>query len=116
MTGAATMAVEVERRRTPRVAVGAAHTVQIELRHRVQMVDISQSGALFICELRLPVGARAQLRTGLGAAPFATEVVVRRHDERPATERRAAHRGRSFATMDEGSRRGLEQFLRRASE
>lgn len=104
-----------ERRRAPRVSVGPSQTVQMELRLRVQMVDISQSGALFVCDVRLPVGARGRLRTGLAAAPFATEVVVKRHHERTASDRRVGLGG-SFSTMDEQSRRSLEQFLRRASE
>ena len=109
------MAVPVERRRSPRVNVGPNQIVHVELRHRVRMMDISQTGALFACDVGLPVGSRAQLRTGLASTSFSTEIVVKRQDERPAVDRRTAL-GATFTTMDEESRRGLEEFLRRASE
>jgi c-di-GMP-binding flagellar brake protein YcgR len=109
------MTNEIERRRTPRISVKPDHSVQVELRHRVRVVDISQSGVLVSCDAPLPVGVRGQLRTGLAAAPFAPEVVVERQDERAAADRQT-RLGSKFSAMDEQSRRSLEQFLRRSSE
>ena len=42
----------IERRRTPRIDIHADETVRLELRHRVQLLDISQSGALLGTEAK----------------------------------------------------------------
>ena len=102
----------IERRKTPRVEVKAHDMVRLELRHRVQMLDISQSGALIACETLLPVGVRGHLRASLGAQPFAAEVAVRRHHTRHAVRGQTSV-GAMFGTMDERSRRSLELFLPR---
>lgn len=102
----------IERRKTPRVEVKAHDMVRLELRHRVQMLDISQSGALIACETLLPVGTRGHLRAGLASQPFASEVAVRRHHPRQAT-RGLTSLGAMFGGMDERSRRSLELFLPR---
>ena len=109
------MSRSVERRRTPRVEMRAEEVVRLELRHRVQLLDISQSGALIGCEAGLPVGTRAQLRAGLGSAPFSAEVAVKRHHVKRAP-RGQVGLGTQFASMDERSRDHLEQFLRRGKD
>ena len=105
-----------ERRRHARANVPAGEDVQFEVRHRVRLLDISLSGALLACDAGLPLGAVGQVRAALSAAPFTADLQVRR--QHPA----GAHRppqpalGTMFLSMDEVSRRSLEQFLRRASE
>src|SRR3954451_6520067 len=67
-----------ERRQTPRVAVGGDIECRLDLRTRVRLLDISLTGALLGAELAVPVGASAQLRSGLGASAFRSDVQVRR--------------------------------------
>lgn len=102
----------IERRKTPRVELEIHESVRLELRHRVQLLDISQSGALLGCETGVPIGTRGQLRAGLGAAPFTAEVDVRRHQTRKLAKGQLGL-GSQFAAMDERSRQNLDQFLRR---
>jgi hypothetical protein len=102
-----------ERRRMPRVAVDDGLECRLEVRTKIRLVDISLSGALVAGEAALPVGTRAQLRAGVGPAPFAPEVQVKRQVDRTG---RDAALGTVFVGMDERSRRSLEEFLRKASE
>ena len=104
-----------ERRRTPRTEVGDSVECRLELRTRVRMVDISLTGALLATDLELPVGASAELRSGLGAGAFHTVVQVRRNVELSARVPMKGL-GASFTTMGERSRRSLEEFLRKASQ
>jgi hypothetical protein len=103
----------IERRKTPRIEMRAGDLVTLELRHRVQMLDISQSGALIACETLLPVGTRGHIRAGLAAQPFSAEVAVRRHHPRQAQGRGFVSLGAVFGGMDDRSRRSLELFLPR---
>jgi hypothetical protein len=105
----------VERRRYPRVDAPAGLMVRVGLRHTVQLLDISLSGALLACDTPLPAGVRGRLRAGLASDPFTADLLVRReHPRTPA----ALHTGLGalFVSMDDASRRSLERFLRRASE
>ena len=104
-----------ERRQTPRISVGNDIERRIDLRTRVRLIDISLSGALLAAELALPVGASAQLRSGLGSSAFRSDVQVRRTVALPAGVTLNGL-GSVFTTMDERSRRGLEDFLRKASQ
>jgi c-di-GMP-binding flagellar brake protein YcgR len=88
---------------------------RLELRQRVQLLDISQSGALLACEGGLPVGSRGQFRAGLAAMPFSAEVSVRRQQVRSPAKKQVSL-GTQFASMDERSQQSLDQFLRRAKE
>ena len=81
----------------------------------IRLLDISLSGALLAGEAPLPVGTRAQLRAGVGPAPFAPEVQVQRQVDRGGREANPAL-GAVFVGMDDSSRRSLEEFLRKASE
>jgi c-di-GMP-binding flagellar brake protein YcgR len=105
----------IERRRTPRIDLEADESVRLELRQRVQLLDISQSGALLGCEAGLPVGTRGQLRAGLSAAPFSAEVAVKRHHPR-APAKGQVGLGTQFASMDDRSRQNLDQFLRKGKD
>jgi len=105
----------VERRRVPRVAVDDGLECRLEVRSRIRLVDISLTGALLAGDAALPVGTRAQLRAGVGPAPFAPEVEVSRQADRQGRETNPAL-GAVFVGMDERSRRSLEDFLRKASE
>jgi hypothetical protein len=104
-----------ERRRLPRVEVEDGLECRLEVRARIRLLDISLSGALLAGEAPLPVGTRAQLRAGVGPAPFAPEVQVRRQVDRAGREANPAL-GAVFVGMDDRSRRSLEEFLRKASE
>ena len=89
--------------------------IRIELRHRVQLLDISMSGALIACGVKLPLGTRGHFHAGLGSTPFNADVVVRRHHARPAQQSQVVLAA-IFSSMDQRSRDHLEQFLRRGSE
>lgn len=105
----------VERRRTPRVELRSDEVVRLELRHRVRLLDISQSGALIACEAGLPVGTRGHFRAGLATLPFSAEVAVKRHQLR-STVRGQVGLGTLFASIDERSQRHLAQFLQRGKD
>ena len=106
------MTERIERRKSPRVELIGHPMVRLELRHRVQMLDISQSGALIACETMLPVGTRGHIRAGLAAQPFAAEVAVRRHHPRQAPKGYTSL-GAMFGGMDDRSRKSLDMFLPR---
>ena len=89
--------------------------IRVGLRHRVQLLDISLTGALIACETRLPVGTRGQFSAGIAAVPFTAEVVLSRLHPRPAPGGQTGM-GAAFAAMDDRSRAHLETFLRRGSE
>ena len=107
----------IERRRTPRAELRVNEVCRLELRHRVQLLDISQSGALLGVEGAggLPVGSRGQFRAGLAAMPFSAEVMVRRQHVRSPAKKQVTV-GTQFAVMDERSKQNLDQFLRRAKD
>ena len=86
--------------------------IRLELRHRVQVMDISQSGALVACDTRLPVGTRAQVHWELAGLPFTAEVAVRRHHAKAAASGHLTI-GAQFGLVDDRSRRHLNEFLRR---
>jgi len=92
--------------------------IRIEVRHRVQLLDISMSGALMACAVKLPLGTRGRFHAGLGSAPFSADVVIRRHHARQAAAHTQAGLGLAaiFSSMDQRSREHLEQFLRRGSD
>jgi c-di-GMP-binding flagellar brake protein YcgR len=104
-----------ERRRTPRVELHQDEDLRLELRHRVQLMDISQTGALVGCETPLPVGTRGQIRIGLGSEPFIAEVAIKRHHAK-SVRRGQVGMGTMFGSMDDRSKRQLELFLQRAKE
>jgi len=104
-----------ERRKYRRVEVADDETVRVELRHRVQLLDISVTGALIACEAKLPLGTRGQFTAGLADTPFTAQLVVGRHHPREVQHGQIGL-GASFGTVDEQSREHLEQFLRRGSE
>ena len=104
-----------ERRQAPRVAVDSGIECRLDLRTRVRLLDISVSGALLAAELAVPAGASAQLRSALGPNAFRSEVQVRRSLALPAAMPQNGVAA-MFTTMDERSRKSLEDFLRKASE
>lgn len=109
------MAPTVERRQTPRVDVNGGESLTFELRHRVQLLDISQTGALVGCDTAVPVGTRGQLRAGIAAHTFCAQVDVRRHHPK-APVRTHFGMGTAFGSMDEKNRRFLDEFLQRARD
>jgi c-di-GMP-binding flagellar brake protein YcgR len=105
-----------ERRREPRVEVPEALECRLEMRTRVRLLDISLSGTLLASEAPLPVGTRAQLRTGVASSTFSPSVEVQRAMDRHHGRDQVLALGAVFTDMDEQSRRSLEAFLRKASE
>jgi c-di-GMP-binding flagellar brake protein YcgR len=105
------MSQRIERRRTPRTELPDEEVCGVEIRQRVRLLDISQSGVLVSGEAPLPVGTRGQLRAGLAALPFSADIAVRRHAGGPAHPQGSM--GAQFAAIDERSMRYLEQFLMR---
>lgn len=101
-----------DRRRSPRVVLPEDEECSLQLRTRVRLVDISASGALVEAEMPLPIGATGQLRFALAGAAYAPTVQVRR---RAASAARELNLGTVFTSMDETSRRRLEEFLRKAT-
>ena len=88
--------------------------MRVGLRHRVQLLDLSLTGALIACDTKLPVGTRGQFSAGLAAVPFTADLVLNRHHPRPASKGLTGM-GAAFAAMDARSRKHLEQFLSRGS-
>ena len=109
------MAEVVERRRTPRVELTADESLRLELRHRVQLLDISQTGALVGCDVAVPVGTRGQLRAGIAAHTFIAEVDVKRHHPK-APVRTQFGMGAAFGAMDDRNRKFLDEFLTRTRD
>ena len=105
----------IERRQSPRIALDGAVQCRLDLRTRVRMLDISLTGALLASELPLPSGAAAEFRSGLGSQAFRTEVQVQRAVALTAGALTNGI-GAMFTTMDDRSRRSLEEFLRKASQ
>lgn len=104
-----------ERRQWPRATLHEALDCRLEVRSRVRLLDISLTGALVAGEVPLPIGTRAQLRSGIASGTFTPDVEVRRVSK-PAGRVPASGMGAVFVAMDERSRRSLEQFLKKASE
>jgi hypothetical protein len=104
-----------ERRQTPRIACDDGIECRLDLSMRVRLLDISLTGALLAAELPLPVGVSARLRSDLGASAFRSEAQVRRSAGLPPGVPLKGL-GAAFTTMDERSRRSLEDFLRKASQ
>lgn len=101
----------LERRRSPRVAVIDEHC-RLHVRARVRLVDLSASGALMASEVPLPVGSTGQLRFALGGDAFCPSVQIRR---RAGITSRELLLGGAFISMEDRSRRRLEEFLKRAT-
>jgi hypothetical protein len=109
------MALMVERRRTPRVELNADESLRLELRHRVQLLDISQTGALVGCDAAIPIGTRGQLRAGIGAQTFSAEIDVKRHHSTPPVRTQFGI-GTAFGNMDDRNRTFLDAFLPRVRD
>jgi len=103
-----------DRRQSPRATLGKGVECRLELRTRVRLLDISQSGTLLGTDVKLPVGTKAQLRSGILATTFAPEVQVKRIAE-PSSRSSTLGLGTAFTSMDERSRKSLEEFLKKAS-
>jgi hypothetical protein len=105
----------IERRQWPRATLRERLECRLELRGRVRLLDISLTGVHVAGDVTLPIGAHAQLRSGIASGSFTPDVEVRRISE-PAGRVPATGLGAVFLAMDERSRRSLDQFLRKASE
>jgi c-di-GMP-binding flagellar brake protein YcgR len=107
--------IQTERRKSHRIEMPPDEGIRIEVRHRVELLDISMSGALMACAVKLPLGTRGRFHAGLGSKPFSADVVIRRHHARHAPHTQVGLAA-IFSSMDQRSREHLEQFLRRGSD
>jgi hypothetical protein len=103
----------VERRRYRRVVPGEPLDCRIVVRARVQLLDLSHTGALLAADASLPVGLSGQLTTVLGGAPVATAVQVL--GSRPPRHQGGRAIAARFRAMDDDSRVRLENFLSKAN-
>jgi hypothetical protein len=103
----------LERRRDPRVPMGADLSVGLPMALTVRLVDISAGGVLLSSSQKLNIGQRARLRTTLGADPFNVEIEVRRVAEGgPEGNGRGRYRvGAIFTALDEIANRSVSHFL-----
>ena len=104
----------LDRRRTPRVAVGGGQQVGVPMALTVRLVDISGGGVLISSPQRMAIGQRARLRTTLGSKALNVEVEVRRVSEQQGEGNgRGRYRlGAIFVQPDESARDSVHQFLR----
>lgn len=100
-----------ERRRTPRVPLPPEEQCVFQVRTRVRLLDISLSGALVSSDIPVPPGSSGQLRFALAGSSYAPAVQVRRRAPGTDADLRL---GTMFTSMDDISRRRLEDFLRKA--
>ena len=108
------MTPAIERRRSPRVAVTGRGEIHVAVRQPVRLLDISLSGALFACDLPLPIGARGRLIATAPGGPLTAPFCVNRRRLEPISDSFTV--AATFTEIDETNLRSLEQFLRRASE
>jgi c-di-GMP-binding flagellar brake protein YcgR len=101
-----------DRRRSPRVMLPQDEECSLQLRTRVRLLDISATGALVEADVPLPVGVRGQLRFALAGTTFTPTVQIRR---RAGSQAREMNLGTMFTSMDDTSRRRLEEFLKKAT-
>ena len=104
-----------DRRQQPRAMPPEPFECRLEVRARVRLVDISLTGAMLATDVPLPIGTPGQLRSNVGVTAFAPAVQVRRIAA-PAGRASGAAVGAMFTSMDERSRRSLEEFLKKASD
>ena len=102
-----------ERRRAPRIDISEAFECRFEMRARVRLIDISASGLLLHSDAALPVKSAGQLKAVLASERFSPELEVRRSVPLPRNE--GTQLGMVFLGMDDGSRKSLEAFLRKAT-
>jgi hypothetical protein len=112
MAGAVTRSVpaETERRQWPRVPPASGTEMNRPEWSTVTVLDISVSGVLFLAPARMALGAKAQLRLRLGDNSFVGDIEIRRSD-RYQTPSGGYRIGAAFASLAEGSRASLEDFI-----
>lgn len=103
-----------ERRQAPRVPPAMESECRLPLRLRVRLLDISLDGALLAGDTLVPKGSTTRVRMALGYRGFDADGEVRRIAEPQMNGTASAAVGVSFMSMDEHSRRSLEEFVRRA--
>ena len=106
-------AQNIERRLQPRWRTRDGVYCQLHVRTKVRVIDISGSGVLFGTDFPLPIGTDARLRSVIGSGAFAPAIEVRR--VAPSSAQRENALGAIFTSMDDHSRRSLENFLKLAS-
>ncbi len=111
-------APDSERRRFPRARI-PDHTLTVLAASHVRLLDINSRAVLLACPSDMPAparGDRAVLTMVLGAAPFSSEVEIRRAEpivgEGATRERRVAA---MFVGMTPTNRSAVEQFLGKAT-
>jgi hypothetical protein len=105
-----------ERRRTPRHAPAREAQAELSMVLDVEVVDLSETGALLSTDRRLGIGHRLHIRTVLGREPFAAWLEVMRVEEvrRLALGRQKRYLvGGRFMSVDDANARTLKRFLMR---
>jgi PilZ domain len=101
---------ETERRQWPRVPPVSGTEMNRPEWSTVTVLDISVSGVLFLAPERMALGTKAQLRLRLGDNSFVGDIEIRRSD-RYQTPSGGYRIGAAFASLAEGSRASLEDFI-----
>jgi hypothetical protein len=106
----------VERRRTPRVAVSGRARLAGPLTLSVRVVDVGLSGVLLSASQPLAVGQYARLCTRLGEIAVEADIEVRRvGTRRDDKDKNGYNLGARFVSLDEATRRAMQQFLSAAN-
>ncbi len=100
----------VDRRREPRVTVSADVRSERPLAVSVRLIDIGLSGVLMASSLPFQVGQFARLSARLGDRAIDTDIEIRRVSPR-RDEKGGYAIGARFVSLDEATRRVMQQFL-----
>jgi hypothetical protein len=103
-----------ERRRSLRATVDSASWLAVPSTWPVQLLDLSLGGLAFSSPYELEVGRTASVRATLGREPFSGQIRVCWSRPRGAVSsvRTPFEIGAVFLSLEEGSRRALESFLK----
>ena len=100
----------LERRQGPRVSVSGAMQSDRTLAVSVRVLDIGLSGVSVASSQSFEVGQHAHLSTRLGDCPIEADVVIRRVTA-IGGDKCAYTVSARFVSLDEGTRRAMQQFL-----
>jgi PilZ domain len=101
----------IERRRSPRVAMGSGAQVVRPVSMAVRLLDLSSEGALLACPSPIAPGAASRVIARLGNRPFETGLEVR-HVSPHWDQRAGGYRvGGRFVGLGPQAREAVESLL-----
>lgn|SRR5512144_920074 len=100
----------IDRRRNPRVIVSAGATSDCVMAVTVRVLDLGVRGLLMASPQPLKVGERVRMTMRLGDRPVEATVVIRRVNAAAGTKG-GYEIGAVFVSLDEATRRVVQQFL-----